>query len=268
MPFMNLKDKNIKTMENISLKIKVLGNGAAINDGLPYNAFVINETLLCETPPDIMLSINKHSIEVSSIKVIYISHLHGDHIFGFPFLLLTAFFTHITSDKKLTFKIIGPKGLEMMLENLVVSAFTSKHPCFKWMKDFCTFIEVDETSNPDLVKGFKTSLFKLDHLIETYGFSIARENNIIDFAYVADTRWCESVYSLLCKKPKTVLIDLNGKEDDPKPIHLSIGDLAQKAIPITGEDTMYYATHLKKEFNSPISCVICTKPGMEINVRE
>ena len=68
----------------------------------------------------------------------------------------------------------------------------------------------------------------------------------------------------LCKKPKTVLIDLNDKEDDPKPVHLSIGDLAQKAIPITGEDTIYYATHLKKEFNSPISCVICTKPGMEI----
>ncbi|KPA18991.1 hypothetical protein MHK_000791, partial [Candidatus Magnetomorum sp. HK-1] len=178
---------------------------------------------------------------------------------------IAAFFTYITSDKKLTFNIIGPKGLKMMIENLVISAFTSKHPCFKWMKDFCTFIEVNETSNPYLLEGFKTSIFKLDHVIDTYGFSIARENNIIDFAYVADTLWCESVYTLLCKKPKTVLIDLNGEKDDPKPIHLSIGDLTQKAIPITGQVTRYYATHLKKEFFSTISCVIYTKPGMDIN---
>ena len=40
------------------MKIKILGNGGAINDGLPYNSFAINGTLLCETPPDIMLSMD------------------------------------------------------------------------------------------------------------------------------------------------------------------------------------------------------------------
>lgn len=248
------------------MKIKVLGNGGAINDGLPYNSFVINDTLLCETPPDIMLSIHKNLIDISSIKTIYISHLHGDHIFGFPFFLLSAFFLHLTTSKRLSFKIIGPEGLEMMVENLFVSAFTVKHPCYKWMKDFCTFIEINETSNPDLMDGFKTAIFKLDHMVDTYGFSLAHEDNSIDFAYVADTRWCESVHTLLSKKPRAVLIDLNGKEDDPEPIHLSLRDLRQKAIPLTGEDTKYYGTHLKEEFKSTISCVICTELGMEINL--
>ena len=111
------------------MNIKILGNGGAINDGLPYNAFVKNGILLCETPPDIMLSIHKNSIELSSINIIYISHLHGDHIFGLPFLILSAFFLHVVADERLSFKIVGPEGLEMMTENLVVSAFTSKHPC-------------------------------------------------------------------------------------------------------------------------------------------
>jgi ribonuclease BN (tRNA processing enzyme) len=248
------------------MKIKILGNGGAINDGLPYNAFVINGSLLCETPPDIMLSINKNFVELSSINTIYISHLHGDHIFGLPFLIISAFFLHVGNDKKLSFIIVGPEGLEMMTENLIVSAFTSKHPCFKWMKEHCIFLEVDETSKPELVNGFQTSIFKLDHLIDTYGFSLAHEDNRVDFAYIADTRWCESVYAVLNNKPRVVLIDLNGKDNDPEPVHLSIGVLKQKAIPLTGRKTKYFGTHLKEEFNSTISCVKCAKPGMDINL--
>ncbi len=248
------------------MNIKILGNGGAINDGLPYNAFVINGILLCETPPDIMLSIHKNFIELSSINTIYISHLHGDHIFGLPFLILSAFYLHVGADKRLSFKIVGPEGLEKMTENLVVSAFTSKHPCFKWMKEFCTFLEVNETSRPDLVNGFQTSIFKLDHLIDTYGFSLAHEDNSVDFAYVADTRWCESIHTVLSNKPRVVLIDLNGKDDDPEPVHLSVEDLRQKAIPLTGRKTKYFGTHLKEEFNSTISCVRCAKPGMEIKL--
>jgi ribonuclease BN (tRNA processing enzyme) len=248
------------------MNIKILGNGGAINDGLPYNSFVINNTLLCETPPDIMLSIHKNLIELSSINTIYISHLHGDHTFGFPFLILSAFYLNVRTEKILSFKIIGPEGLETMAESLVDTAFTSKHPCFKWMKEFCTFFEVNETSRPDLLDGFQTSIFKLDHLIDTYGFSLAHEDNSIDFAYVADTRWCESLHTVLSKKPRVVLIDLNGKDNDRERVHLSIGDLMRNAIPLTGRQTKYFGTHLRKEFDTTVSCVRCAKPGMDIKL--
>ena len=248
------------------MNIKILGNGGAINDGLPYNAFVINSTLLCETPPDIMLSIHKNSIDLPSIHTIYISHLHGDHIFGLPFLVLSAFYLHVGTHKSLSFKIVGPEGLETMAENLLHAAFTSNHPCFKWMKEFCTFLEITEISRPDLLDGFQTSIFKLDHLIDTYGFSLAYEDESVDFAYVADTRWCESLHTVLNNKPRVVLIDLNGEDNDHKRVHLSIGDLMRKAIPLTGRQTKYFGTHLRKEFDTTVSCVNCAKPGMDINL--
>ena len=248
------------------MNIKILGNGGAINEGLPYNAFVMNSTLLCETPPDIMLSIHKNSIELPSINTIYISHLHGDHIFGLPFLVLSAFYLNVRTDKTLSFKIVGPEGLETMAENLLDAAFTSKHPCFKWMKEFCTFFEITEMSRPDLLDGFQTSIFKLDHLINTYGFSLAHEDNRVDFAYVADTRWCESLHTALSHKPRVVLIDLNGKDNDPERVHLSIGDLMRKAIPLTGRQTEYFGTHLREEFDTTNSCVRCARPGMDIHL--
>ncbi len=246
------------------MNIKILGNGGAINTGLSYNAFVINNTLLCETPPDIMLSIHKNSIDLSLINTIYISHLHGDHIFGLPFLISAALILDIKENKKSSFKIIGPQGLEKLSENLVGSAFGSS--CFNWMKEFCTFCKINETSKPDLIKGFQTSVFKLDHSVTTYGFCLARKKNSMDFAYIADTRWCESVHTVLNKKPRFVLIALNGDDKDPEPVHISIKDIKQKAIPITKDKTQYFGTHLREEFTSTLSCLTCAKPGMEIKL--
>jgi len=248
------------------MNVKVLGNGGAINDGLPYNAFIINGTLLCETPPDIMLSLHKNDIEIPSINTIYISHFHGDHVFGLPFLILSAFLLHKTDNKNLFFTIVGPEGIEEMAENIVISAFTSNHPCLEWMKAFCNFLEVDESSKPELVGGYQTSIFKLNHLIDTYGFFLTNDDNIVEFSYVADTRWCESIRAVLNRQPRVVMIDLNGKDDDPEPVHISMSELKQKAIPITGKNTQYYGTHLKEEFNSTISCIKCAKPGMMISL--
>ena len=213
------------------MRIKILGNGGAINNGLPYNAFVINQTLLCEMPPDIMPSLHRNGIEISSIKTIYISHLHGDHTFGLPFLMLSAFFRHLKRGERLPYTIVGPEGLEKMAQDLVISAFTARHHCLKWMKEFCTFVEVDESSRPDILQGYQVSLFKLNHLVDTFGFSLTNKDGRVEFAYVADTLWCESISTMLDSHPQAVLIDLNGEDDDPERVHLSMSDLKQKAMP-------------------------------------
>ena len=249
------------------MNIKFLGNGGCINGGLPYNAFLVDEVLLCEAPPDIMLSINRSGVKLSSINTIYISHLHGDHTFGLPFIIISAFVLKDTVGESLSFRIIGPKGVEEATVNLVTAAFTQKHPCIKWLSDNCTFQEIDETSTPNLLEGFDTSIFELDHLLDTFGFALTgMEKNRAAFAYVADTLWCESVRVLLAQKPRAVLIDLNGEDDDAVPVHLSMGELMRSGIPLTGEETKYYGTHLKQEFESPVSNIICVKPGMEINL--
>ena len=248
------------------MKIKILGNGGGINDGLPYNAFIVNDTLLCETPPDIMLSLHKNAVSLSSIKTIYISHLHGDHTFGLPFLILSAFFAHLRDNQGSSYTIVGPEGLQKTAENLIVSAFafTDDHPCLEWMKRFCTFVEIDASSKPTLLEGYCTSVSRLDHFVPTFGFSLTDRDGDLEFAYIADTRWCAAIQHVIERQPKVVLIDLNGQDDDPVPVHLSMQALRENALPITGENTIYYGTHLKKEVESPIPCIKCAKPGMVI----
>ena len=247
------------------MRVKILGNGGAINNGLFYNAFIIDQTLVCETPPDIMLSLHKNGIDIASIKTIYISHLHGDHTFGLPFLMLSAFFRHFKKGESLSFTIVGLEGLEEMARSLAISALGADHPCLKWMNEFCTFVEIDESSHPDILPGYQVSFFKLNHLIDTFGFALGKDDRV-EFVYVADTVWCESIATVLDSRPQAVLIDLNGQDDDPDRVHLSMSDLKQKAIPITGQDTQYYGTHLVNEFTSTVPGVQCARPGMVISL--
>ncbi len=248
------------------MNIHILGNGGALNDGLPYNAFMVNEELLCETPPDIMLSIKRDRVRLHCIKTVYISHLHGDHVFGFPFLVLSAFFSHVTENKSISYKIVGPKGIGSMCRDLVERAFTSNHPCISWMKRHCTFAEIESNSRVALLEGFETTFFELDHLLETYGFLVKDADGKVPFAYVADTRWCDEIPRVLEQGPLVVLIDLNGEDDDPEPVHLSRKELKEKALPITGQNTVYYGTHLKQAFQPQDSLIQCAGPGSGINI--
>ena len=57
-----------------AITITILGNGGCLNTGLPYNAFVFNDTLLVEAPPDIMLSLQTVGVALDEIDTIFISH--------------------------------------------------------------------------------------------------------------------------------------------------------------------------------------------------
>jgi hypothetical protein len=227
---------------------------------------MIGDVLLCETPPDIMLSLHRNDVDLSSIKTVYISHLHGDHTFGLPFMIIEAFFLHLRDGRESCYTIVGPEGLKKAIESLVASAWTVGHPCLGWMKQHCTFVEIDSSSKPVLVEGYRTSVFQLDHLVNTLGFSLTNREDDVVFAYVADTKWCATIGCVLLNQPRLVLTDLNGRDDDPVRVHLSMRDMREKALPITGQNTTYYGTHLKCEFQSSIPCIKCARPGMVINL--
>ena len=118
------------------MTVQILGNGGAISDGLKYNSFVIDLHLLIEVPPDIIETLFSNSIPINQIEEIFISHLHGDHCFGFPFLALKQFF----DGKNELIRLIGPKGIENRLKELTILAFGSDHPVMNWINSHYSFL--------------------------------------------------------------------------------------------------------------------------------
>lgn len=251
-------------VRNPAMKIKILGNGGAINDRLPYNSFIIDNKILVEAPPDIMLSLGREYIPFGSIEDIYISHMHGDHYFGFPFLAMRLFFNYVKGEKYNRITIYSPdKGKESLLD-LTAKAFSEGHPLIRWIEDNMDFINISGR-NEISIAGLNLKLFPTEHSIETYGF-VANDRTENLFAYIPDTKWSGKIERILKEKPHKIILDLNGEPDDPVPVHLSERDITEKAFNIVKPETIFYGTHLKYKKESRCDRIKYVHPGMEIEI--
>ena len=101
------------------------------------------------------------TIRPRKIKKIFITHLHGDHIFGLPGLLSSRSFQGVESE----LKIIGPKGIkDFVLTSLRISESKLSYPL--------TFIELDPEGGVLEYGSFKVHYLPLDHRIQSFGYRI------------------------------------------------------------------------------------------------
>ncbi|WP_077326830.1 ribonuclease Z [Virgibacillus siamensis] len=104
------------------------------------------------------------SIKPRKINKIFITHLHGDHIFGLPGLLSSRSFQG--GDDLLT--IYGPPGIKEYVEtSLKVSGTHLTYP-----------LSISEFQEGEIVadENFSVSVKKLEHGIASYGFRIIEKD--------------------------------------------------------------------------------------------
>ncbi|CDQ39729.1 ribonuclease Z [Virgibacillus salexigens] len=104
------------------------------------------------------------SIKPRKITKIFISHLHGDHIYGLPGLLSSRSFQG--GDTPLT--IYGPQGLKSFIEtSLNISGTHLTYP-----------LTVMEISHGSIIKDEEITVYieELDHVIPSFGFRIVEND--------------------------------------------------------------------------------------------
>ncbi|MDN6640229.1 MAG: ribonuclease Z [Tetragenococcus sp.] len=107
------------------------------------------------------------TIKPRKIEKIFISHLHGDHIFGLPGLITSR--SNQAGDKPL--EIYGPEGLEEFVRTSLKISKTHLNYSLK-------FIEItseEETLFED--DQFVVTCKKLDHGIASFGFRVAEKDH-------------------------------------------------------------------------------------------
>src|SRR5690625_4305709 len=154
------------------MEITFLGTGA----GMPskernVSALVvnllheINELWLFDCGEATQHQILKTTLKPRKITKIFITHLHGDHIFGLPGLLSSRSFLDGTEP----ITIYGPKGIKSFVEtSLKVSKTRLTYP-----------VEYVELTNEGLIfenERFFIHNIQLDHNITSYGFRITEKD--------------------------------------------------------------------------------------------
>ncbi len=73
--------------------LQLLGTGNAfLPEGRHHSLLIIDGGILIDAPPTALASLRRAKINPALIHTILITHWHGDHVFGFPFLLLERLF--------------------------------------------------------------------------------------------------------------------------------------------------------------------------------
>lgn len=148
-----------------SFNIKILGCGSAMPTTLhnpPSQLVDMNEKLfMIDCGEGTQLQMRRYKTRMSKLHSIFISHLHGDHIFGLPGLLSTLSLLGRTGD----LNIYAHKDINMLLNPLI--HYMGSHLSFK------INVYVLNSTQKELIfenKSISIYSFPLKHRMPTCGF--------------------------------------------------------------------------------------------------
>lgn len=188
----------------------------------------LNEIWLFDAGEATQHQILRTTIRPRKVTKIFVTHLHGDHIFGLPGFLSSRSFQG--GNESLT--IYGPVGIKrFIMTALQVSESRLSYPLH--------FVEIDHDQTLFDKNGFKVTTKALDHKIACYGYRIEEADHpgelLVD-KLREDQVPSGPIYGKL-KAGETVTLDdgrvINGKDYIGKPqpgrIIAILGDTRQTA---------------------------------------
>ncbi|MDR2465619.1 MAG: ribonuclease Z [Streptococcaceae bacterium] len=158
------------------MNIEFFGTGAGLPakhrnvTGIALNLVAeINEVWLFDVGEGTQRQLLHSQIRPRKISKIFITHLHGDHIFGLPGLLSSRSFQN-GDDKPEDMDIYAPKGVEEFVRmSLKISRTRLNY-----------HIRYHEINDGEMIlnqNGFQVTATLLQHGIDSYGFRVVEESH-------------------------------------------------------------------------------------------
>ena len=162
-----------------------LGTGGRINTGFHVTGAQVNFLIDCGASS--LPALKRFGIAREAIDLVLITHFHGDHFAGLPFLLLDAQFTR----RSRPLVIAGPQGIETKLANLMEAVFEHSS---KTKQRFDLSVIALEPEQSRTFGGVKVTPYPVVHG-ESGGpflaYRIEAEGRVI--TYSADTEWTDTL---------------------------------------------------------------------------
>jgi ribonuclease BN (tRNA processing enzyme) len=218
------------------LELTFIGTGNAFSPGgLCCNGFLVNGKVLFEAPPQALSSLNRIGYDPNALEAVAISHHHGDHFLGLPFLLLHWRWKGRTKPVH----ILGPAGTEALTKDIASKVF----PGVMKNLDF-------EITWTDLEPGQQVAAggvdFKPHAMVHDNGLAMcfgyectARGRR---FAYTGDSTLCDAVYDLA--RNAEVLVSECASRDERIPVHMNLKDDMPKVRAAMPPGSKLILTHL------------------------
>ena len=167
--------------------LTILGTGDAFASGgraqAGYFLEAAGKRILLEAGPGVLAEMKHHGIDADSLDMIIISHLHGDHFCGLPFLFLEYMWER---PRKHPVIIAGPKNLEKRTWILMRAMFS--HFNLEKLQSKVKWVVLEPGKNSRLA-GLKLSTIRSPHTKPDISLSIKIVADGKTFVFSGDTGW-------------------------------------------------------------------------------
>lgn len=173
-----------------NLDFLFLGSGNAFASGRYWSSFLLNSRYLFDASPVVLPHLKQCDMAPEEIEAVFISHFHGDHFFGLPFLLLE--YREMTSRSK-DLTIIGPPGIQERVRTVTEAGFPNLLSSETTYRE--TYLDLRDGLEGE-VAGLKFLARSVTHVdgLECFGFRVQVGDRIV--AYSGDSVLCDPLLEL------------------------------------------------------------------------
>lgn len=176
------------------MQLRFVGCGDAFGSGGRANTcfHLTGErtNLLIDCGASSLPAMKRLGIVRDAIDLVLITHFHGDHFAGLPFLLLDAQFSRRT--RPLT--IAGPEGIETRLREVMEALFENSSRTKQRFELSVVALAPEQTRSFGEVKVTPYPVVHGESGGPFLGYRVEAEGRVV--AYTADTEWTESLIPL------------------------------------------------------------------------
>ena len=174
----------------------------------------------------------------TNIEVVFLSHFHGDHFMGMPFLFLEYVYL---AERRDDLFIVGPPGVEAKIEEFAAQCY---HDVTREAGYRRRYLEAQPGAD-QFVNEIAFRAFPMNHVpakLECFGYRVPVGDKTV--AYTGDTMFCEEIFQL-AEGADVLVLDCTYAEGGG-PEHAGMDDLRLIRKRVAPE-TAIILTHLNAE---------------------
>ena len=175
------------------MRITVVGSGDAFGSGGRFQTCIalgsndIDTHTLIDCGTTSLVALRRLKFDLNSIETVFVSHLHGDHFGGLPFLILDGQFRRRTTD----LTVVGPSGTRERLTAAMEVQFPGSS---KVRRRFSLNIHEHADRRPYRTGRLTTTPFEVRHASGAPAYALRVEDaHGATVAYSGDTEWTDAL---------------------------------------------------------------------------
>ena len=173
------------------MRLQFVGCGDAFGSGGRFNTCfhvsAAKTNFLIDCGASSMVALRRCDLDLNAIDTVFISHLHGDHFGGLPFLIVDG---QLVSRRTTKLTIAGPPGLRQRLADAMENFLPNSTQV---SRKFETEIVELEPGRRVTINGVTVTPFLVDHVCGAPPFALRFEVDGKVVAYSGDTQWTDAL---------------------------------------------------------------------------